>query len=157
MRVFYLNKTRDIGLQLSPAQVADRPRSEFGYALEADSLASSLETLSKKGALRADQDIRWRALGAGVLPQEHAYDITRPESSSRSSSSRSTGLRDETGELDASRLLSIRDALGRVSAILSRDDADEDTALHDLDRFAAWPMTSDRLSNRASGSVALER
>ncbi len=57
MRVFYLNKTRDIGLQLSP-QVADRLRSEFGYSLDADSLTSALETLGTNGALRADQDIR---------------------------------------------------------------------------------------------------
>lgn len=132
MRVFYLNKTRDIGLQLSPSQVADRLRTEFGYTVDADSLTSALETLSKNGALRGDQDIRDVRSAPEFRRKNMLYDITPAGELFEQFLIAHHGLRDEIGELDASRLLSIRDALARISVVLASEDDGGDVALHDL-------------------------
>jgi hypothetical protein len=99
MRVFCLNKTRDIGLQLSPSQVADRLRSEFGYSLDADRSTSALERLSKNGALRADQDIRDVRSAPEFRRKSMLYDITPAGELFEEFLIALDGLRDEIGGL----------------------------------------------------------
>ena len=115
MRVFYLNKTRDIGLQLTPAQVQARLRVEFGYEVAIDSLESSLNTLAANGALRPDQDMRGVDSAPEFRRKSAVYDITPAAELFEQFLIAHNGLRDEIGELDATRLLAIRDALGRIA------------------------------------------
>jgi hypothetical protein len=59
MRVFYLNKKRDIGWQLSVTDVNRRLREEFpGFELELAALERSLTTLKDNGDLAAQPNTR---------------------------------------------------------------------------------------------------
>src|ERR1700736_4696983 len=58
MRVFFLNKTRDIGWQLGPGDVAQRLHAEFGVVVADDVLDRCLERLADDGALVARADTR---------------------------------------------------------------------------------------------------
>lgn len=136
MRVFYLNKTRDIGLQLTPAQVQARLRVEFGYEVAIDSLESSLNTLAANGALRPDQDMRGVDSAPEFRRKSAVYDITPAAELFEQFLIAHNGLRDEIGELDATRLLAIRDALGRIAGQLLTDEPDDAQVGEDL-RLAA--------------------
>ncbi|MGH2862769.1 MAG: DUF2397 family protein, partial [Solirubrobacteraceae bacterium] len=76
MRVFLLNKTRDIGWQLSPTDVQSRLQSEFGARLEDDVLERCLERLAGDGALAARADTRAVGSAAEWRRKRSVYDIT---------------------------------------------------------------------------------
>jgi uncharacterized protein (TIGR02677 family) len=115
MRVFYLNKLRDIGWQLSPADVQRRLREEFGLALDLSSIESALDSLEGRGALKATNDNRHATNAVEWRRRRYVYDITQAGERVEALLAELDGLREESGELDASRLLVIRDALGRIA------------------------------------------
>ncbi len=76
MRVFLLNKTRDIGWQLAPADVQQRLVVEFGARLDDDALERCLERLATDGALAARTDTRAVTSAAEWRRKRSVYDIT---------------------------------------------------------------------------------
>ena len=77
MRVFYLNKKRDIGWQLSVTDVQRRLREEFpGFELELAALERSLTTLKDNGDLAAQTNTRDAATPTEWRRRRLLYDIT---------------------------------------------------------------------------------
>jgi uncharacterized protein (TIGR02677 family) len=130
MRVFQLNKTRDIGWQLSPADVQRRLVGEFGFELADDALERCLERLAGDGALVARADTRAVGSAAEWRRKRLVYDITPAGERVERLLAELDTLGEELGELESGRLLAIRDALARIAGHL-RSDAPEARPLAD--------------------------
>ena len=115
MRVFLLNKTRDIGWQLSPADVQSRLQSEFGVRLDDDVLDRCLERLAEDGALAARADTRAVGSAAEWRCKRSVYDITPAGERVERLLAELDALGEEIGALESGRLLAIRDALARIA------------------------------------------
>ena len=116
MRVFLLNKTRDIGWQLSPADVQSRLASEFGVRLDDDVLDRCLERLAEDGDLAARADTRAVSSAAEWRRKRSVYDITPAGERVEQLLAELDALGEEIGALESGRLLAIRDALARIAA-----------------------------------------
>lgn len=136
MRVFFLNKTRDIGWQLGPGDVAHRLRAEFGIALPDDVLERCLERLVDEGVLVARADTRSVSSSAEWRRKRSVYDITPAGERVERLLAELDALGEELGALESGRLLAIRDALGRIVGELSRDEPDARALAADLETVA---------------------
>jgi uncharacterized protein (TIGR02677 family) len=134
MRVFYLNKKRDIGWQLTPTDVQRRLRDEFGYAIELDALERSLETLARNGNLDAQPNTRDAATPREWRRKRFLYDITSRGERVEELLSELDALREETSALETWRLLTIRDRLRRLAAALRSDQPDAQSVSEDLEQ-----------------------
>ncbi len=114
MRVFLLNKTRDIGWQLAPADVQTRLAIEFGARLDDDVLDRCLERLVADGALTARTDTRAVTSAAEWRRKRSVYDITPAGERVERLLAELDALGEEIGALESGRLLTIRDALARI-------------------------------------------
>jgi uncharacterized protein (TIGR02677 family) len=115
MRIFLLNKTRDIGWQLAPADVQSRLASEFGARLDDDVLDRCLERLVADGALTARTDTRAVTSAAEWRRKRSVYDITPAGERVERLLAELDTLGEEIGALESGRLLAIRDALARIA------------------------------------------
>jgi len=115
MRVFLLNKTRDIGWQLAPADVQSRLAAEFGTRLDDDVLDRCLERLVADGALTARTDTRAVTSAAEWRRKRSVYDITPAGERVERLLAELDALGEEIGALESGRLLAIRDALARIA------------------------------------------
>lgn len=136
MRVFLLNKTRDIGWQLSPGDVQLRLVSEFGASLADDTLDRCLERLVEDGALAARADTRSVTSAAEWRRKRSVYDITPAGERVERLLAELDTLGEELGALESGRLLTIRDALQRIAGDLALPSADGARLAHDLETVA---------------------
>lgn len=136
MRVFLLNKTRDIGWQLSPADVQRRLSTEFGQALPDDVLDRSLERLVADGALQARADTRAVTSAVEWRRKRSVYDITPAGERVERLLAELDALGEEIGSLESGRLLTIRDALARIVDGLRAADPDARRLAEDLEAVA---------------------
>ncbi len=136
MRVFHLNKTRDIGWQLSPAGVQRRLAAEFGAQLPDDVLERCLERLTGDGALVARADTRAVGSAAEWRRRRFVYDITPAGERVERLLGELDALGEELGELESGRLLAIRDALARIVAQLGAEQPDSPALADDLETVA---------------------
>ncbi|MBA2348110.1 MAG: TIGR02677 family protein [Solirubrobacterales bacterium] len=136
MRVFLLNKTRDIGWQLSPGDVQLRLQQEFGAALPDDALNRCLEKLSADGALKAHADTRSVSSPEEWRRRRSVYDITPAGERVERLLAELDALGEELGSLESGRLLTIRDALQRIAVALAAPEPDASALAHDLEIVA---------------------
>ncbi|MEV4423056.1 TIGR02677 family protein [Patulibacter sp. NPDC049589] len=136
MRVFLLNKTRDIGWQLSPADVQRRLEAEFGQALPDDVLDRCLERLVDDGALQARADTRAVTSAVEWRRKRSVYDITPAGERVERLLAELDALGEEIGSLESGRLLSIRDALARIVDGLRAPAPDARRLADDLETVA---------------------
>jgi len=136
MRLFLLNKTRDIGWQLSPGDVQLRLATEFGVTLADDVLDRCLERLVEDGALAARADTRSVTSAAEWRRKRSVYDITPAGERVERLLAELDALGEELGALESGRLLTIRDALQRVAAELAGGEPDAGRLAHDLELVA---------------------
>lgn len=136
MRVFFLNKTRDIGWQLAPNDVQLGLATEFGATLEADVLDRALERLVDEGVLAARADTRAVASAEEWRRKRSVYDITPAGERVERLLAELDTLGEEIGALESGRLLTIRDALARIAAVLSEDEPDVQRLGEDLETVA---------------------
>jgi uncharacterized protein (TIGR02677 family) len=128
MRVFFLNKRRDIGWQLAPADVQRRLREEFAYELELDALERSLKTLADNGNLDSQPNTRDAATPSEWRRRRFLYDITPRGERVEQLLVDLDALREETSALESWRLLTIRDGLRRLAYALRAERADDERA-----------------------------
>jgi uncharacterized protein (TIGR02677 family) len=136
MRAFHLNKTRDIGWQLAPADVQRRLVAEFGVELPDDVLERCLERLVSDGALVARADTRAVASPAEWRRKRFVYDITPAGERVERLLDELDALGEELGELESGRLLVIRDALARMARQLRGEGPDPRALADDLGAVA---------------------
>jgi len=136
MRVFQLNKTRDIGWQLAPADVQRRLVAEFGVELPDDVLERCLERLAADGALVARADTRAVGSAAEWRRKRFVYDITPAGERVERLLAELDALGEELGELESGRLLVIRDALARIAGQMRGDAPDPRRLADDLEAVA---------------------
>jgi uncharacterized protein (TIGR02677 family) len=136
MRVFYLNKTRDIGWQLSPADVGRRVTEEFGLDLPDDVLERCLEFLATEGAIRASADTRAVGSATEWRRKRFVYDVTPAGERVERLLAELDALGEEIGALESGRLLAIRDALARIAAELAEVAPDSRRLADDLEAVA---------------------
>lgn len=136
MRVFFLNKTRDIGWQLSPGDVQARLATEFGAALGDETLDRCLERLVEDGALAARADTRSVTSAAQWRRKRSVYDITPAGERVERLLAELDALGEELGALESGRLLLVRDALQRITAELALDAPDASRLAQDLEAVA---------------------
>ncbi|HEX4344259.1 MAG TPA: TIGR02677 family protein [Solirubrobacteraceae bacterium] len=136
MRVFLLNKTRDIGWQLSPHDVRQRLATEFGAGLEDEVLDRTLERLVGEGVLTARADTRVVTSAQEWRRKRSVYDITPAGERVERLLAELDNLGEEIGALESGRLLSIRDALARIAAALRDDEPDARRLGEDLETVA---------------------
>jgi uncharacterized protein (TIGR02677 family) len=136
MRVFFLNKSRDIGWQLSPGDVQLRLAAEFGASLPDDVLDRCLERLVDDGALAARADTRSVTSAAEWRRRRSVYDITPAGERVERLLAELDALGEELGALESGRLLTIRDALQRIAAELALADPGAPALAHDLETVA---------------------
>lgn len=134
MRIFYLNKTRDIGWQLSPSDVQRRMLADFGWEIDLDSLENALNTLAKNGNLLDQANTRDAASPAEWRRRRLLYDITPAGEKVERTLQELDALRDSAAVLDSWRLASIRDALRRLARALETSDPDAKAVSDDLER-----------------------
>jgi uncharacterized protein (TIGR02677 family) len=134
MRIFYLNKRRDIGWQLAPADVQRRLREEFGYELELDALERSLTTLAENGNLDAQPNTRDAATPSEWRRRRFLYDITSRGERVEQLLIDLDALREEASALESWRLLTIRDGLRRLVAALRSERPDARRVSEDLEQ-----------------------
>jgi uncharacterized protein (TIGR02677 family) len=151
MRVFLLNKTRDIGWQLSPADVQSRLASEFGARLDDDVLDRCLERLAEDGALAARADTRAVTSAAEWRRKRSVYDITPAGERVERLLAELDALGEEIGALESGRLLAIRDALARIATGL------REHAAADADPSAVARRLGDDLEAVAESVSALRQ
>src|SRR4051812_769714 len=136
MRVFVLNKSRDIGWQLGLGDVAGRLRAEFGVTLPDDVLDRCLERLVDEGALVARADTRAVGSSAEWRRKRSVYDITPAGERVERLLAELDALGEELGALESGRLLAIRDGLARIVAELRRAEPDARRLAADLEAVA---------------------
>lgn len=136
MRVFHLNKVRDIGWQLAPADVQRRLEAEFGAALAEDVLDRCLDRLVDDGALVARADTRAVGSAAEWRRKRFVYDITPAGERVERLLGELDVLGEELGELESGRLLAIRDAIARIARELRADAPDARRLADDLETVA---------------------
>jgi len=136
MRVFLLNKTRDIGWQLAPGDVQLRLQTEFGAALPDEVLDRCLERLVDEGVLTARADTRSVTSAAEWRRKRSVYDITPAGERVERLLAELDALGEELGSLESGRLLAIRDALQRIATELAVPDPDAQRLAHDLELVA---------------------
>ena len=136
MRVFFLNKTRDIGWQLGPGEVAQRLRAEFGVVLAGDVLDRCLERLVDEGALVARADTRAVTSAAEWRRKRSVFDITPAGERVERLLAELDALGEELGSLESGRLLGIRDGLGRIAGELRAPEPDAQRLASDLEAVA---------------------
>lgn len=136
MRVFLLNKTRDIGWQLSPTDVQQRLGAEFGAHLDDDVLDRCLERLVADGALAARADTRVVTSAQEWRRKRSVYDITPGGERVERLLAELDALGEEIGALESGRLLTIRDALSRIAAGLRSPAPDAQRLGEDLETVA---------------------
>jgi uncharacterized protein (TIGR02677 family) len=134
MHVFYLNKKRDIGWQLSVTDVQRRLREEFEYELDLATLESALETLESNGNLNSQPNTRDAATPTEWRRRRNLYDITSRGERVEELLADLDALRDEASALESWRLLTIRDSLRRLSAALQAGSPDAQRASEDLEQ-----------------------
>jgi uncharacterized protein (TIGR02677 family) len=137
MRVFYLNKKRDIGWQLSVADVQRRLRDEFGLELELDALERSLTTLKDNGNLATQPNTRDAATPAEWRRRRLLYDITSRGERVEELLEDLDAMREEASALESWRLLTIRDGLRRLAAALRSERTDAQRVSEDLEQVFA--------------------
>ncbi|MDX6704291.1 MAG: hypothetical protein QOI48_137 [Solirubrobacteraceae bacterium] len=136
MRVFHLNKVRDIGWQLAPPEVNRRLASEFGAQLEEDVLDRCLDRLVDDGALVARADTRAVSSAAEWRRKRFVFDITPAGERVERLLGELDALGEELGELESGRLLAIRDALARIARELRSDAPGARQLADDLEALA---------------------
>lgn len=136
MRVFFLNKTRDIGWQLAPHDVQRRLATEFGASVEEDVLDRALERLVGEGVLAARADTRAVTSAEEWRRKRSVYDITPAGERVERLLAELDTLGEEIGALESGRLLTIRDALARIAAGLSEAEPDAQRLSEDLETVA---------------------
>lgn len=134
MRIFYLNKRRDIGWQLAPADVQRRLREEFGYELDLDALERSLKTLADNGNLDAQPNTRDAATPLEWRRRRFLYDITPRGERVEQLLIDLDALREEASALESWRLLTIRDGLRRLADALGAERPDARSVSEDLEQ-----------------------
>lgn len=135
MRVFYLNKKRDIGWQLSVTDVQRRLREEFpGFELELAALERSLTTLKDNGDLAAQPNTRDAATPAEWRRRRLLYDITPRGERVEELLAELDAMREEVSSLESWRLLTIRDGLRRLVAALASERPDTQRVSEDLEQ-----------------------
>src|SRR5271167_4781486 len=138
MRVFYLNKKRDIGWQLSVTDVQRRLREEFpGFELDPAALERSLTTLTEYGDLAAQPNTRDAATPAEWRRRRLLYDITPRGERVEELLVELDAMREEVSALESWRLLTIRDGLRRLVAALTSERPDAQRASEDLEQVIA--------------------
>ncbi|MEJ7797943.1 MAG: TIGR02677 family protein [Solirubrobacteraceae bacterium] len=133
MRVFFLNKTRDIGWQLSPHDVRQRLAAEFAATLEEEVLDRTLERLVSEGVLAARADTRVVTSAEEWRRKRSVYDITPAGERVERLLAELDTLGEEIGALESGRLLTIRDALARIAAELTAGEPDAQRLGEDLE------------------------
>jgi uncharacterized protein (TIGR02677 family) len=136
MRVFFLNKTRDIGWQLSPGDVQQRLAVEFGTHLDDEVLDRTLERLVGEGVLAARADTRVVTSAQEWRRKRSVYDISPAGERVERLLAELDTLGEEIGALESGRLLTIRDALARIAAELRADEPDAQRLGEDLETVA---------------------
>jgi len=136
MRVFFLNKTRDIGWQLTPQDVQQRLADEFGARLDDDVLDRCLERLVDCGALAARTDTRAVTSAQEWRRKRSVYDITPAGERVERLLAELDALGEEIGALESGRLLTIRDTLARIAAGLRAEAPDAQRLGEDLETVA---------------------
>ena len=136
MRVFFLNKTRDIGWQLAPHDVQRRLATEFGASVEEDVLDRALERLVGEGVLAARADTRAVTSAEEWRRKRSVYNITPAGERVERLLAELDTLGEEIGALESGRLLTIRDALARIAAGLSEAEPDAQRLSEDLETVA---------------------
>lgn len=136
MRIFLLNKTRDIGWQLSPQDVHQRLATEFGTTLEQEVLDRTLERLVGEGVLAARADTRVVTSAEEWRRKRSVYDITPAGERVERLLAELDTLGEEIGALESGRLLTIRDALARIAAELATGEPDAQQLGEDLETVA---------------------
>ncbi|MDP1846839.1 MAG: TIGR02677 family protein [Solirubrobacteraceae bacterium] len=136
MRVFFLNKTRDIGWQLAPHDVQRRLAAEFGATVETDVLDRALERLVGEGVLAARADTRAVTSAQDWRRKRSVYDITPAGERVERLLAELDTLGEEIGALESGRLLTIRDALARIARLLREDEPDAQRLGDDLETVA---------------------
>lgn len=124
MRVFFNNKTRDLGWMLSPPQVQERLWREFGYPIEREALEGTLRTLVTNGSLRAERDNREVDSAREWRRRRDVYDITPVGERVERLLIEIDALGEQLGSLDGQRLLAVRDALRRIRLQLDAQQPD---------------------------------
>jgi uncharacterized protein (TIGR02677 family) len=124
MRVFFNNKTRDLGWMLSPLQVQERLWREFAYPIERDALEGTLGTLVANGSLRAERDNREVDSAREWRRRRDVYDITAVGERVERLLIEIDSLGEQLGSLDGQRLLAVRDSLRRIGQQLEGSHPD---------------------------------
>lgn len=121
MRVL-LREEQHFGFPLSPAQVGERLRRDFGLALEEPVVASALDQLHEWGAVERDFDTSLVTSARELRRNRYAYDISPAGKRVEHLLEALDALEETVGSLDGRRLPAIRDALGRLARALSDGD-----------------------------------
>ena len=130
MRILYLEH-QAFGLRLRPAQVADRLRERYELTTDLDWLEERLAALNRWGAVERDHDASLASTAAEWRRNRYTYDVTSAGRATEELLQRLDALGEEIGRLDTARLPSIRDALARLVAELTKPSPDG-TALRGL-------------------------
>ncbi len=136
MRVFFLNKTRDIGWQLAPGDVRERLATEFGATLDDDVLDRTLERLVGERVLAARADTRAVTSAEEWRRKRSVYDITPSGERVERLLAELDTLGEEIGALESGRLLTIRDTLARIANELAAAEPDVQRLGEDLETVA---------------------
>jgi uncharacterized protein (TIGR02677 family) len=124
MRVFFLNKTRDLDWRLTPEQVAAKLRDAFGLVLDTTALEGALDQLYDWGALSRENDSSDAPNAREFRRKRFSYDITTAAERIEKLLADLDGLVEEVGALESSRLPGIRDALLRIAQALRTEQPD---------------------------------
>jgi len=119
MRVFYLNKTRDLNWRLNPEQVAAKVRDAFGLELDTATMQRALDQLTEWDALICENDSSDAATAREFRRKRFTYDITPAAEKFDRLLLELDNLVDEVGALEASRLPGIRDAIAKIATGLA--------------------------------------
>jgi uncharacterized protein (TIGR02677 family) len=130
MRILYLEH-QAFGLRLRPAQLADRLRERYELTTDLEWLEERLAALDRWGAVERDHDASLASTAAEWRRNRYTYDVTPAGRATEELLERLDALGEEIGRLDTARLPSIRDALARLVAELTKPSPDG-TALRGL-------------------------